>query len=205
MITESDRKVQHRSEIVTFNRSMLATPHPNVSFEVQFLDLLVVIVKVKMGNLKALVSLICLMAFLGTGQSEENEYTVTGQVFCDTCAVGFITRVSKPIQGAKVAVQCKDHAGKQLYYTEGTTDFQGYFNIPVNGDHSHEKCEAKAISSPTSCNIPSYTNIGPVFLTSNNGVVSSERITGPFGFKSTEILAVCTSVMQEYAMFDFED
>eukprot|EP01018_Ginkgo_biloba_P026824 Gb_28992 [translate_table: standard] len=112
------------------------------------------------------------------------------EVFCDTCVVGFVTRVSKPIQGAKVVVQCKHHVGKHLYYTKGTTNFQGYFSIPMNGDHSHEKCEAKAISSPTSC---------------NNGVVSCERAIGIFNFKSIEILVVCTSVMQEYAIYDLED
>eukprot|EP01018_Ginkgo_biloba_P013497 Gb_05268 [translate_table: standard] len=154
-----------------------------------------------MAKFSTLGALICLMAFLGIVHCTQ-DFVVTGKVYCDTCAAGFVTRVSTYIPRARLAVQCKDHVGKQLSYTEGETDQSGTFRIPVKGDHAHDLCETVALSSPTSCNIPTDSNRGPVFLTHNNGINSDERITGPFAFKSTQTLAACTAVMQEYNMSD---
>jgi hypothetical protein len=160
--------------------------------------------QVKMGNFKAIVGLICLMAVMGiNGQSvEENDFFVSGKVYCDTCHCGFITEASHYIPGARVAVRCMDEADNQIFYREEKTDDNGVFRIRVNGDHAQDSCVAEALSSPTGCNTHAYTNVGPVYLTHNNGIRSNERWTGPFGFKSNEVLAVCQSVMKQYTMLD---
>lgn len=156
-----------------------------------------------MGNFKALVGLICLMAVLSNGDTvEENDFFVSGKVYCDTCQCGFITEASHYIAGARVAVRCMDKADNQIFYREEKTDDNGVFTIPVNHDHTHDRCVAEAISSPTECSTPAYKNVAPVYLTHNNGIASKERWSGPFGFKSNEILAVCQSVMKQYTMFD---
>lgn len=160
-----------------------------------------------MGNFKAIVGMICLMAVVGiNGQSvEEKSFFVSGKVFCDTCQCGFITEASHYISGSRVAVRCMDEADKQVFYREEKTDDNGFFRIRVDGDHDQDRCTAEALSSPTGCNTHAYENVAPVYLTHNNGISSNERFTGPFAFKSKEVLAVCQSVMKQYTMLDETD
>ena len=88
--------------------------------------------------------------------------------------------------GATVAVECKDNAGKRLFYNEDSTDNNGLFSIAVKGEHEHEACEAYTLTNPTSCNIRTDSNRAPVYLTHNNGIDSDERMTGPFALRSTK-------------------
>ncbi|GLJ15871.1 hypothetical protein SUGI_0262050 [Cryptomeria japonica] len=151
----------------------------------------------KMG----VVAVICLLALLGVARAS-NTFSVTGKVYCDNCDAGFPTRISSGIEGATVALQCKDTDGKQTFYAEGVSDKDGKFRIPVQGERPRELCKAKALSSPNAkCNRPSEVNEGPVYLTHNNGINSDERITGPFSFKSAEKHPACATVMAEYNLY----
>lgn len=127
-----------------------------------------------------------------------DKFVIKGRVYCDNCHAGFPTRISPSIAGAKLAVRCRNQAGTETVYTEGVTDENGEFNISVKGEHDQDLCEAVAISSPTTCNIKSESNHGPVFLTHNNDIISDERITGPFAFKSAQKNSECSAVMAEY-------
>ncbi len=159
-----------------------------------------------MAKLSAFCGLIGLLALLGVANAHAgHSFFVTGKVYCDNCAAGFPTRISPPIPGATVAVECKDKAGKRLFYNENHTDDNGLFSIPVNGEHENEACAAFTVSSPTSCNIPTDTSRGPVFLTHNNGIDSDERKTGPFAYRSSEIHSACKAVMAEFDVYADND
>lgn len=155
-----------------------------------------------MAKLPAFCCLIALIALLGVANAHSgHDFDVTGKVYCDNCASGFPTRISPPIPGATVAVECKDRAGKRSFYNEERTNSNGLFSIAVEGEHEHESCEAFTISSPTTCNIQTNSNRGPVFLTHNNGIDSSERKTGPFAFKAPKTHPACKTVMAEYNIY----
>lgn len=104
------------------------------------------------------------------------------------------------VKGVMIAVECKDHAGKRLFYIEGPTDDNGLYIISVNSEHRHEHCEAYTIRNPTSCNIPSDSNRSPVSLTHNNDIDSNERKIGPFSFRSTKSHPACKAMMAEYTV-----
>ena len=50
--------------------------------------------------------------------------------------------------GATVVVECKDNAGKRLFYNEDNTDKNGLFSIAVKGEHEHDACEAYTLDNP---------------------------------------------------------
>jgi len=159
-----------------------------------------------MAKLSAFCGLIGLLALLGVANAHAgHNFFVTGKVYCDNCAAGFETRISPPIPGATVAVECKDKTGKRTLYNEDSTNSDGLFSIAVKGEHEREACEAYTVSSPTSCNLHSGTSRGPVYLTHNNGIDSDERKTGPFAFKSSQISSACKAVMAEYNIYSESD
>jgi len=159
-----------------------------------------------MAKISAFFGLIALLALLGVANAHAgHNFYVTGKVYCDNCAAGYPTRISPPIPGATVAVECKDRSGKRLFYNEQSTDNNGLFNIAVQGEHEHDACEAFTVSSPTSCNIPTDSSRGPVFLTHNNGINSDERKTGPFAYRSTTTHSACQAVMAEYNIYGDSD
>lgn len=73
-----------------------------------------------------------------------------------------------------LAVDFKDHTGKRMCYTEGSTGDNGLFSILVKGEYEHQFCETYTFSSPASCNIPTDSNRGPVFLTHIKGINSDD-------------------------------
>lgn len=159
-----------------------------------------------MGKLSAFCGLIGFFSILAVANSHAgHDFLVTGNVYCDNCAAGFPTRISTPITGAVVAVECKDHAGKRLFYNEDSTNDSGLFSIAVKGEHEHEACAAYTVSNPTSCNTKTDSNRAPVFLTHNNGIASSERKTGPFAYRTTKIRGDCQAVLAEYNLYSDSD
>jgi len=159
-----------------------------------------------MAKLSAFCGLIALFALLGVANAHAgHNFYVTGKVYCDNCAAGFPTRISPAISGATVGVECKDRAGKRLFYNEQHTDNDGLFSIAVLGEHEHEACEAFTVSSPTSCNLKTDSSRGPVYLTHNNGINSDERKTGPFAFRPTTNHPACQAVLAEYNIYNDSD
>lgn len=136
------------------------------------------------------------VAAAAAAAAADQNMNLSGKVYCHNY-VGF-PRISHPIAGALFAVECKDHAGKRLFYNEGSTDDDGFFSIFVKSEHMHEHCEAYTMGSPSSCNIPFISNRVPVSLT-HKDIDSNERKIGPFAFRSIHSQPACQSVMAEYS------
>lgn len=53
-----------------------------------------------MAKVVALIaSALCILALAGVAQSQQDEFVVKGQVYCDTCRVLFQTKLSKNVAG----------------------------------------------------------------------------------------------------------
>ncbi|XP_015899170.3 olee1-like protein [Ziziphus jujuba] len=136
-------------------------------------------------------------------------FFVEGKVYCDTCRVQFVTRVSEYLPGAKVRLECRQRNDSTLTYsTEGETDKNGVYTLPVDGDHEEEICEVKALKSPREdCNehFADYDQKARVVLTDKTGVTNIARYASPLGFMKKEALPVCAEVLKELFPPEEED
>ncbi|RYR50635.1 hypothetical protein Ahy_A07g037264 isoform A [Arachis hypogaea] len=116
---------------------------------------------------------------------EDDTFTVEGKVYCDPCHFEFETRLSHPLSNIK-----------------GQTDKNGFYSLPVKGDHQEEFCEVKTEKSThAKCKEPmKKMDVDRIALTKNNGVSSSIRFINPLGFMTRNIDARCVSVAQELGM-----
>ena len=127
-----------------------------------------------------------------------NDFHVEGKIYCDTCRAGFETKVTEPIKGAKVTLECRIREGGSITLTaDGETDKKGIYSIAVDGDHEDEVCEVLAKESPREdCNTPvPGRNRGRVLITANNGIPSPVRFVNSLGFLKKEPLPVCPKVI----------
>ncbi|WCJ28585.1 Pollen Ole e 1 allergen and extensin family protein [Euphorbia peplus] len=144
---------------------------------------------------------ICFLSLFCFAYGEE--LMVEGKVYCDTCRVQFITKLSTFIEGATVKLECKDReGGKVTFSKEATTDKAGHYEIKVEGDHEEELCEVVAVKSPQSdCNEMSKDkynrNAARISLTSHNGIASGKREANPTGFLKKGRLPECVEVLRE--------
>ncbi|KAK1405086.1 Protein hyper-sensitivity-related 4 [Heracleum sosnowskyi] len=140
---------------------------------------------------------------LGGGLSqcrEEPEFIVNGKVYCDTCRVQFPTRISQPINGARVAVECRDRENGTLTHNAiGKSDGNGEYNLPIKGDFENEICEVVVMKSPLAecAEVVEGFNRARISLTSKNGLLDTHRYANPLGFTISIPLPQCRQVLAE--------
>ncbi|KAL4184719.1 hypothetical protein AMTRI_Chr10g226920 [Amborella trichopoda] len=77
---------------------------------------------------------------------------IVGTVFCDTCFNGDFSESSHFIQGASVAVECRDRTVKKTFTKEVKTNQHGQFEVKLPFSVSHhikriKRCSVKLVSS----------------------------------------------------------
>ncbi|KAJ0242591.1 hypothetical protein HA466_0205440 [Hirschfeldia incana] len=153
------------------------------------------------------VSAACLSTLAGFAAADADDFDlfqIQGSVYCDTCRVQFVTRLSKFLEGAKVKLECRSRTNGTLTLTkEAVTDKTGSYKMEVTGDHEEEVCELVLVQSPDSgCSDVSkeayLRNAAKISLTANDGIVSHEtRIVNPLGFMVKTPLADCPAAFKE--------
>ncbi|XWS16895.1 hypothetical protein CRYUN_Cryun33cG0020700 [Craigia yunnanensis] len=153
------------------------------------------------ASLIALVSLaICLISSLLCFAYAADTFFVEGKVYCDTCRVEFETRLSEPIKGVTVNLECRNRTeGSITYNQEAVTDESGKYRIPVEGDHEEEICEVSVIKSPREdCNeFMEAWKKARIVLTKNDGVCEPLRFANSLGFLKKEAVPGCAEILKE--------
>ncbi|CAN8267368.1 unnamed protein product [Cochlearia groenlandica] len=153
------------------------------------------------------VAAVCFSSLAGFAAADADDldrFQIQGSVYCDTCRVQFITRLSKFLEGAKVRLECTSRTNGTVTLTkEAVTDKTGSYIMDVTGDHEEEVCELMLVQSPDSgCSDVSkeayLRNAAKISLTANDGIVSHEtRIVNPLGFMVKTPLADCPAAFKE--------
>ncbi|KAH0854904.1 hypothetical protein HID58_031387 [Brassica napus] len=145
-----------------------------------------------------------LLHFAAADADDLDRFHIKGSVYCDTCRVQFMTRLSKVLEGAKVKLECKARENQTVTLTkEAVTDKDGKYEMVVMGDHEEEVCEIILVESPDAeCgevnNQEFLRNAARISLTANDGIVSNEvRTINPLGFMRKTPLADCPQVFKE--------
>ncbi|WVY93537.1 hypothetical protein V8G54_032625 [Vigna mungo] len=148
-------------------------------------------------------SVLCLLSFLSSVCAKER-YMVEGTVYCDTCRLQFLTKLSEFMEGATVRVMCSqvDNANNVTFNKETTTNSLGAYRMEVDGDHEDDTCEVTLVKSPRSdCNeIDREAHLlqaARISITKNNGIVSNIRQANPLGFLKKDRLPGCAELMKE--------
>ncbi|KAM5586230.1 olee1-like protein [Rosa sericea] len=148
----------------------------------------------------------CLSSLAYCDDGDSDGINVEGQVYCDPCRVQFPTRVSKPIEGAKVKLECRSRENETVVYTlEGETNEKGIYTLPVHKDFQEQICEVTAVESPKDdCN-EKFDDIerARILITKKNGIESKTRYANPLGFMKKETSDECKEVLKE--LFPDED
>ncbi|XVF88023.1 hypothetical protein PTKIN_Ptkin19aG0016100 [Pterospermum kingtungense] len=153
------------------------------------------------ASVVALISLaICLSSLLGLAYAAGDTFFVEGKVYCDTCRVEFETRISEPIKGATVKLECRNRTTESITYSrEAVANEAGKYSIPVEGDHEEEICEVIVVKSTRDdCNEPMEAwSRARVVLTSKDGVVQPVRYANGIGYMKKEAVSGCAEVLRE--------
>ncbi|XP_062017144.1 anther-specific protein LAT52-like [Rosa rugosa] len=153
-----------------------------------------------LGVTAVVLTVFCLCSLANADGGRISEILVQGKVYCDPCRVQFQTRISEPIEGATVALQCRSRINSTVLYTvERKTGKDGLYTIPVDEDYAEEICEVKTVSSPRAdCNdrFDKFEK-ARVLITYNNGVASTARYANPLGFMKKEAVLECEKVLKE--------
>ncbi|XP_022734577.1 anther-specific protein LAT52-like [Durio zibethinus] len=148
----------------------------------------------------ALVSLAIYLSSLSFSDAEDT-FFVEGKVYCDTCRVEFETRLSEPIKGAIVKLECRNRTidGSITYSHEAVTDESGKYSIQAKGDHEEEICEVRVTKSPRAdCNeFMESWNKARVVLTKKDGILDPRRFANGLGFLKKEAVPGCAEVLKE--------
>ncbi|XP_010549400.1 PREDICTED: pollen-specific protein-like At4g18596 [Tarenaya hassleriana] len=152
----------------------------------------------------AALCLAALVSFASADADDFDRFHIKGSVYCDTCRVQFITRLSKFLEGAKVKLECKNRVNQTVTLTkEAVTDKSGNYEMEVMGDHEEEVCEIVLGESPdaecSEINNEEFTrNAARISLTANDGIVSNEtRSVNPLGFMRKTPLGDCPEAFKE--------
>ncbi|KAK6917676.1 hypothetical protein RJ641_018427, partial [Dillenia turbinata] len=149
-----------------------------------------------------LAAALCVLSCIATAKAQEPKFHVEGQVYCDTCRIRFLTRVSEVLPDAKVQLECKNRTTEVITMTkEAKTGKNGNYRIPVHGDHEEDICEVVLKESPRDdCNelgISWGGNRARISLAANSGIISEAREANPLFFMKKESLPECAEVLQE--------
>ncbi|KAI9085504.1 hypothetical protein K1719_032571 [Acacia pycnantha] len=155
-----------------------------------------------------LASAICFSFFVSTHGLLKNQFVVHGTVFCDTCNVQFITKLSEPMPGAKVKLQCVDLINEKniTLSKEATTDEKGSYSIAVEGDHAEEDCQVTLVSSSREdcARLDSDKHLiqpAKISITNDNGLTHSpDRVANALGFMKNQPNPDCSSVLKELSL-----
>nr|ACU23617.1 unknown [Glycine max] len=150
-----------------------------------------------------LASTLCFLSFLGSAYARDR-FMVEGTVYCDTCRVQFLTKLSEILEGATVRVTCSqvDNAKNVTFSKEAVTDASGSYKVEVEGDHEEDTCEVTLLKSPR----PDCSEIdreshlqqaARISITKNNGIVSPFRQANPLGFLKKDRLPGCADLLKE--------
>ncbi|XP_057544907.1 pollen allergen Che a 1-like [Amaranthus tricolor] len=162
----------------------------------------------KCGRVFVFGAALCLVWLAGVANAHYNHYHVMGSVYCDTCRIQFISRVSTMMEGATVRLECRNiTSGVQTFKSEAVTDNLGMYNIRVDGDYEDDICEIMLIKSPDKECTEISTDVyakqsAKISLTSNNGEATDIRNANPLGFMRNTPLPECPEVLKELDMID---
>ncbi|XP_020238713.1 olee1-like protein [Cajanus cajan] len=150
-----------------------------------------------------LVSALCFLSFLGLACAKDR-FVVEGTVYCDTCRLQFLTKLSEFLEGATVRVECSqvDNSKNVTFSKEAITDASGTYRVEVDGDHEEDTCEVVLVKSPRGdCSeIDRESHLqqaARVSITKNSGIVSPMRQANPLGFLKKERLPGCLDLLKE--------
>ncbi|KAL5990691.1 hypothetical protein ACLOJK_011594 [Asimina triloba] len=148
-----------------------------------------------MANLEAVpvlaLSLLCLLSLFGFASCYD-ALVVEGMVYCDTCRAGFETRLSEPLEGAKVKLECRSLVNNEITHTtEAATNSSGLYHVLV--DRTTKKSCARQDCSK--CN-PGRDR-ARILLTRNVGIVSNVRRANPLGYMKDDPNEGCEAVLKE--------
>ncbi|KAK8712273.1 hypothetical protein V6N13_147513 [Hibiscus sabdariffa] len=145
----------------------------------------------------------------GDGAGKSNVFTVVGHVYCDTCRVEFETKLSEPISGATVKLECNNRTDDTSTYQspEITTGAKGEFRIHVTGDYEDSDCDVILMKSPREdCNEPTESwRKARVVITTKDGVTGNIRYANNLGFKRKEALPECKQVLTEMGYYELKN
>lgn len=150
-----------------------------------------------------LASALCFVSFLGSACARDR-FFVEGAVYCDTCRVQFLTKLSEFLEGATVRVECKqvDNFKNVTFSKEIVTDATGSYKVEVDGDHEEDLCEVVLVKSPRSdcAEVDRESHLqqaARISITKNNGIVSPIRQANPLGFLKKDRLPGCLDLLKE--------
>ncbi|XP_050228855.1 anther-specific protein LAT52-like [Mercurialis annua] len=132
---------------------------------------------------------------------------VQGKVYCDVCRVEFETKISEPILGTSVNLECKNRENNTVTFTaEGTTDAEGIYKIPVVGDHEDDICEVRLVKSGRVDCSETFKTVdrARVLLTNNGGVVQKNRFANSLGFMTAKASPNCGKTLQDMGFLPLE-
>ncbi|KAI4323006.1 hypothetical protein L6164_022650 [Bauhinia variegata] len=158
-----------------------------------------------------LVSVVCFSSLLDLAQANKEKFHVEGKIYCDPCRLEFENRLSTPLPGATVVLECKYENNETVTFKskEVVTDQNGHYNIEAEGDHPEEEnCKVTALkSSHPECNDPmSGMESDRIVLTKNMGVRSKSRFVNSLGFMPKQVTNdQCKIVVAELAENDKKD
>ncbi|GER26292.1 major pollen allergen Ole e 1 [Striga asiatica] len=147
----------------------------------------------------------CLLMWRGGAHSSLGpKFLVEGQVYCEVCRTNFINKLSEPMPGATVRLECRgEDEGNITYSQEGVTDGEGKYHLTVEGDHGEEECAVTLFkSSRGDCSeIPdegwATKPSSKVILTRNSGFHDDTRIANPIAFTTKKAAPKCGHLMKE--------
>ncbi|TMW86847.1 hypothetical protein EJD97_020809 [Solanum chilense] len=165
----------------------------------------------KSSEIILIVSVVCLFSLFGVIHAEseassdhsQTHFKVDGKVYCDVCRTQFENRLSKPLSGAEVQLQCKNQTTDAITATvDGKTDEHGFYELLVERDHEDDICEMMLKKSPMDdcTEIPNESNAqesARITITNNNGIADTTRHANPLFFLKKEASPECDEVFKE--------
>ncbi|KAL7142592.1 hypothetical protein ABFS83_08G133800 [Erythranthe nasuta] len=149
---------------------------------------------------------LCLLSLPGGAQSNAaaTKFSVEGDVYCEVCRTNFINKLSQPMAGATVRLQCKGETeGNITYSLEGITDDKGQYHLMVEGDHGEDECEITLVrSSRPDCSVVpdegwATKPTSRITLTKNSGFHDNTRKANPLGFTKKKADPQCAQLFKE--------
>ncbi|WVZ00766.1 hypothetical protein V8G54_026835 [Vigna mungo] len=146
------------------------------------------------------VSVMCFSSALARKTPER--FFVEGKIYCDPCQFAFESRLSFPLPGVNVTLECIKEENDTVSYTrKSSTDANGLYSIPVRGDHEEEICVV--VANPPNegqCREAMPNKSDRIILTKNMGAASQTRYVNPLGFMTQTTDPQCTDVVQELGL-----
>ncbi|CAN4116603.1 unnamed protein product [Withania somnifera] len=169
----------------------------------------------KSSEIILIVTVICLFSLFGVIQAvaeapTPTQFHVEGKVYCDVCRTLFENRLSKPMSGAEVRLQCRNLTDHSVTLTvEGKTNEQGVYSLLVEDNHENEICEMILMKSTMDdcTEVPEggyAKESARITITNNNGIIETTRHANPLFFLKKEVFSECDKVFKELELLPEE-